>query len=88
MSLNPLIFRNAISFLCLLLQALHALSLADPQLCIPGKDPARFVRCLAPYLKVLPRTCGDSNHAAATNAGLCAGCNCESENWSGIRSFW
>ncbi len=33
-------------------QALHALAMADPQLCIPSRDPARFVRCLAPYLKV------------------------------------
>ena len=35
------------------LQALHALGLADPNLCMPPKDVAQFVRALAPYLKVL-----------------------------------
>jgi hypothetical protein len=35
------------------LQALHALGLADPKLCMPSKDQAQFVRALAPYLKVL-----------------------------------
>lgn len=34
------------------LQALHALSEADPGLCMPAKDPPSFVRCLAPYIKV------------------------------------
>eukprot|EP00798_Chlamydomonas_sp_ICE-L_P003395 gene3395-13435_t len=38
---------------CLL--ALHALCSADPELCIPKKDPARFVRCLAPYLKLVDK---------------------------------
>lgn len=32
------------------LLALHALSLADPTLCVPPRDPAKFVRSLAPYL--------------------------------------
>lgn len=35
------------------MQALHALGLVDPKLCMPCKDPAQFVRALAPYLKVL-----------------------------------
>ena len=35
------------------LMALHALCCADPALCMPHKDPARFVRCLAPYLKLV-----------------------------------
>jgi hypothetical protein len=34
------------------LQALHALGLADTNLCMPSKDAAQFVRALAPYLKV------------------------------------
>ena len=32
-------------------QALHALSTVRPALCRPAKDPARFMRCLAPYLE-------------------------------------
>lgn len=36
------------------LQALHAFCLADVTLCMSSNDPARFVRCLAPYLKVPP----------------------------------
>lgn len=36
------------------LQALHAFSLTDAQLCLSPSDPGRFVRCLAPYLKVRP----------------------------------
>lgn len=35
-----------------IVQALHALALADTKLCMPSKDPAQFVRALAPYLKV------------------------------------
>ena len=38
----------------MLLQALHAFCLSDVTLCIPHNDPASFVRCLAPYLKVPP----------------------------------
>lgn len=32
------------------LLALHALALADPSLCCPPRDPAKFARSLAPYL--------------------------------------
>ena len=35
-------------------QALHAFCLADVSLCKPANDPASFVRCLGPYLKVPP----------------------------------
>lgn len=38
------------------MQALHAFCQADVALCVPSNDPARFARCLAPYLKVLPMT--------------------------------
>lgn len=34
------------------LLSLHAFAVTDVQLCIPAKDPAKFVRSLAPYLKV------------------------------------
>ena len=34
------------------LMALQALASADVALCMPERDPARLVRCLAPYLKV------------------------------------
>lgn len=34
------------------LQALHALCLTDVALCMPPQDAAKYVRCLAPYLKV------------------------------------
>ena len=40
------------------LQALHALCLTDVALCMPPQDPAKYVRCLAPYLKVAPLTAG------------------------------
>ena len=36
------------------MQALHAFCLADVTLCMPPNDPASFVRCLGPYLKVPP----------------------------------
>ena len=38
------------------MQALHAFCQADVALCVPRNDPARFARCLAPYLKVPPMT--------------------------------
>ena len=34
------------------LLSLHAFAVADVALCMPSKDPACFVRSLAPYLKV------------------------------------
>ena len=37
-------------------QALHALCLTDVALCMPPQDAAKYVRCLAPYLKVAPLT--------------------------------
>ena len=40
------------------LQALHALCLTDVALCMPPQDAAKYVRCLAPYLKVAPLTGG------------------------------
>ena len=39
-------------------QALHALCLTDVALCMPPQDAAKYVRCLAPYLKVAPMTAG------------------------------
>ena len=33
---------------------MHALCLADVALCMPPQDAAKYVRCLAPYLKVGP----------------------------------
>lgn len=40
------------------MQALHALCLTDVVLCMPPQDPAKYVRCLTPYLKVAPLTAG------------------------------
>ena len=40
------------------MQALHALCLTDVALCMPPQDAAKYVRCLAPYLKVAPLTAG------------------------------
>lgn len=40
--------------MCVVAQALHAFCLADVTLCMPANDPASFVRCLGPYLKVPP----------------------------------
>lgn len=34
-----------------LLQALHALTITEPGLCMPPEDAEKFCRCLAPYLK-------------------------------------
>ncbi|BDA45698.1 Nipped-B-like protein [Coccomyxa sp. Obi] len=36
------------------LVALHALCLTDVSLCTPAEDPCKYIRCLAPYLKVTP----------------------------------
>lgn len=36
------------------LQGLHALCLTDVSLCMPAEDPCKYIRCLAPYLKVTP----------------------------------
>ena len=47
------------------MQALHALSLTDVALCTPAEDPARIVRCLAPYLKVGPPGGGGSGARSA-----------------------
>ncbi len=68
------------------LQALHALCLTDVALCMPPQDAAKYVRCLAPYLKVAPLTAGprsadkDRRDAACllcklVRPLLCAFCN-------------
>ena len=31
---------------------IHAACVADVRLCLPEQDPARFLRCLAPYIKI------------------------------------
>ena len=36
---------------CAIVQALHALCLTEPAMCMPADDPERFCRCLAPYMK-------------------------------------
>lgn len=40
-------------------QALHALSLGDVRFLLPAKKPAKFVSCLAPYLKLGIQHTGD-----------------------------
>ncbi|CAL8470720.1 g10262 [Coccomyxa elongata] len=45
------------------LVGLHALCLTDVSLCIPAEDPCKYIRCLAPYLKVTP----------SSKAGQCPG---------------
>ena len=55
------------------LLALHALTVAEPSLASPKKDPSALVRCLAPYVKAAPPSVSadgggsndDSNGAAA-----------------------
>ncbi len=37
-----------------MLQGLHALCLTDVSLCTPADDASKYIRCLAPYLKVGP----------------------------------
>ena len=41
---------NTLSYL----RAIYALVLSNPRCCIPENDPLKFVRALAPHLKVLP----------------------------------
>lgn len=41
------------------LLSLHALVVTDVELCMPAKDPAKFVRVLSPYLKPPAGDCRD-----------------------------
>ena len=56
------------------LQALHALALTDVALCTPAEDPARIVRCLAPYLKFAPAGAAAGREAAERRDAECLLC--------------
>lgn len=60
--------------MCLCPQALHALALTDVALCTPAEDPARIVRCLAPYLKVAPAGAAAGREPAERRDAECLLC--------------
>ena len=54
----PLLVSGCLKLPFVCVQALHALCLTDVALCMPPQDAVKYVRCLAPYLKVAPLTSG------------------------------